>query len=190
MGEGSKMARTRLAKKRAIAISAAAIGLAGGLLAGNTGTANATTYVTIVSGQDPTYCLDGTISAITIQPCNSFDTHQLWSITHVTTGGSGIYGYQIQNDFNHYCVDGTDTEIYPNSVCDGGTDLHEAWQEFSNVELGGTEFINFYNNYEIDGTLADVYPNMCLINDEHCNWLINDGVTSSAEHEQVQSPLG
>jgi hypothetical protein len=98
----------------------AVLALAGAFCAVAPSAASAATGL-MLQDQTNKYCLDGTISTITVQPCNPNDNHQRWDF--VTTAS----GYTMfKNVYNGYCVDGTLADVYPNATCNGN-DEHQEW---------------------------------------------------------------
>jgi hypothetical protein len=108
------------------------------------------------------YCLDGTITTITVQRCSNNDQHQRWDRTYQedTTGG-----YTYKNAYNGYCLDGTLSDVYPDPTC-SASDLHQSWWPLDDT------FMESFQDpaYCLNATLSAVTLQKCTSGDEHQLW--------------------
>lgn len=126
--------------------------------------------VFLESSQQFGWCLNGTITSITLQKCNKSNLHQLWELVAIGSTKTGMY----KNAYNGYCIHGTTTAIAPNKGCNSN-DLHNRWRvlNIKPVFNGYTQLNiqNVYNHYCINGTLARVYPRSTCNSDLHERWI-------------------
>jgi hypothetical protein len=124
------------------------IALAGAFSALATSAASADTE-DMIQVQETLYCLDGTISAISIQPCNPADLHQWWLF--IPDSGNYSDFDTLQNEYNQYCLDGTLATVYPIKGC-STSDEHQEWFYFLGIFSNAEDV-----GYCLDGTLSKVY---------------------------------